>query len=206
VRDRRQEVRAAIYARVSTTDKGQDPELQLKPLRAYCRARGWKVFEEFIDCCSGAKDSRPELDELMYYAKRRDLDCVVVWKLDRFGRSLKHLVNTLEELDRLGVKLVSYQEQIDLTTPTGKLMFHIVAAMAEFERELIKERVRAGIRNAKSKGKRIGRMPIAPETTKQVLALNGQGMSVRQIAAALDISVGAVHKTLKNRHLELTVN
>ena len=118
-------MKLAIYGRVSTVDKGQDPDLQMRPLREYCGARGWKVVGEYVDQCTGAGSRRPQLDLLMADARLRRIDCILVWKLDRFGRSLKHLVTAMDELNGLGVSFVSYQEQIDLTTPTGKVMFHI---------------------------------------------------------------------------------
>ena len=202
-------MRAAIYARVSTTDKGQDPELQLKPLRDYCKARSWTIVEEFTDYCSGAKDTRPRLDELMTAARRRSIDCVAVWKLDRFGRSLKHLVTALDELKSLGVAFVSYQESIDLTTPAGRLMMQIIAAMSEFERELIRERVKAGIANAKAKGKRVGRKPLSPLTVKSVIDFyeGDRSLSIRKISNQVNVppaTVGAILKKYRdNTHSDL---
>ncbi len=190
-------MRVGIYARVSTADKGQDPELQLQPLREYCRARGFEVQGEYVDYCTGIRSKRPQLDILMKNANRRHIDCIIVWKLDRFGRSLKHLVNAIDELNSVGIVFISHQEQIDLSTPTGKLMFHIIAAMAEFERSLIKERVRAGIANAKQKGKRVGRTPIPPIDRRTIIELSqGKNLSVRKIAKKVKMSKSAVHKTL----------
>src|SRR5215472_7957457 len=147
-----QSARAAIYARVSTLNHGQDIELQARELRHYAQSRGWSIVGEYLDRgISGAKDSRPELNRLMADAKRRKCDVVLVWKLDRFGRSLRHLVNALAELEAVGVAFVSLTDNLDLTTPAGRLMFQVIAAMSEFERELIRERVRAGLRNAKAK-------------------------------------------------------
>jgi DNA invertase Pin-like site-specific DNA recombinase len=153
--------KVGIYARVSTADKGQDPELQLKDLREYAHARGWKVFGEYVDIGeSGSKDKRPQLDRLMEDARKRRIDGILVWKLDRFGRSLKALVNTLEELKGLGVQFVSYTENLDFSTPAGRAMANLIGVFAEFERDLIRERVKAGIQNAKSKGIRVGRRPL----------------------------------------------
>lgn len=196
---RRNRLKAGIYARVSTVDKGQDPELQLRPLREYCQARGWEVIGEYVDQCTGSGSRRPRLDILMADARRRRIDCVVVWKLDRFGRSLKHLVTAVDELNSLGVSFVSHQEQIDLATPTGKLMFHIIAAMAEFERELIRERVKAGVANARLKGKRIGRKPVAPIEIEKVIELykKNPSLSVRKIAGKTKLSIGLVGRVLK---------
>lgn len=192
-------MKVAIYARVSTHDKGQDPDLQLKPLREYCKNRGFDVTGEFVDVgISGSKDKRPELDKLLGMVKKRQVDCVIVWKLDRFGRSMKHLVNMLDEFEKLGVSFISYQENLDFTCPTGKLMFHIIAAMAEFEKELIRERVKAGLSNARSKGKQIGRKPIDPILTEKIIELRNQNFSFGKISKQLKLSVGVIHKTLKN--------
>src|SRR6516164_3250251 len=126
-------MKVAIYARVSTKNGNQNPELQLTELRDYARARGWQVIGEFVDVgVSGAKESRPQLDAMMRQAKTRKLDVIAVWKLDRFGRSLRHLVDALAELEATGVAFVSLRDNLDLSTPEGKLMFHVIGAMAEF--------------------------------------------------------------------------
>ena len=123
--------KVGLYGRVSTTDKGQDPELQLKDLRAYSNARGWKVFGEYVDKGeSGAKDRRPQLDRLMEDARKRRIDGILVWKLDRFGRSLKSLVTTLEELRALGIQFVSYTENLDFSTPAGRAMANLIGVFA----------------------------------------------------------------------------
>lgn len=191
-------MRAAIYARVSTADKGQDPDLQLQPLRQYCAARSWEIAGEYVDHMTGAKDRRPELDRLMEASRKRQVDTVIVWKLDRFGRSLAHLVTALNELNALGVAFVSYTESMDFTTPTGRLMLHIIGAMAEFEHDLIKERVRAGLVNARRKGKRLGRKPIAPIDRKRIIEAKQQypDLTIRALAAQLKMKRGVVHKTL----------
>ncbi len=148
----------ALYARVSTSNGHQDPEMQLRELREYAGRRGWEIAGEYIDHgVSGSKESRPELNRLMTDAHRRRFDAVLVWKIDRFGRSLKHLVNALADLGAYGVAFVSLRDNLDLSTPSGRLMFQIIGAMAEFERALIQERVKAGLRNAQAKGKRLGR-------------------------------------------------
>jgi DNA invertase Pin-like site-specific DNA recombinase len=192
-------MRTVIYGRVSTFDKGQDPELQLGPLRDYCKARGMSDIQEFVDICSGSKDRRPELDKLMELARKRLIDNIVVWKMDRFGRSLKHLVLTIDELNNLGISFISYMEQIDFSTPVGKLMFHIIAAMAEFERELIRERVKAGLDNARKKGKRLGRKPVAPIDADKIIELHQKNpkLSVRDIARKTKLSKSFVGKVLK---------
>src|SRR5581483_3472391 len=163
--------RVAIYARISTLNTHQDLGPQLGELREYCEQRGWKIAREYTDAgVSGCKDSRPGLNELLADAKRRRFDVVLVAKLDRFGRSLRHLVNALAELEALGIAFVSLRDSLDLSTPAGRLMFQIIGAMAEFERALIQERVRAGMRHAKSKGKRFGR-PIKFVDVAQISAL-----------------------------------
>ena len=147
-------MKAALYARVSTLDKGQHVELQLRDLREYARARGWEIVREYVDeGISGAKDRRPALDDLMADARRRRVDIVAVWRLDRLGRSLRHLIGILDELHALGVGFVSIGESLDLTTPAGRLMFHLLGAFAQFEREIIRERVRAEWRTRKRKEK-----------------------------------------------------
>jgi DNA invertase Pin-like site-specific DNA recombinase len=190
---------AALYARCSTQDKGQDPELQLVPLREYCQKRGLSIAGEYIDIgVSGTKDRRPKLDSLLDAARKRQIDLILVWKLDRFGRSLRQLVNTLEELSSLGVGFISYQDNLDMTTPQGRLMFHIIGAMAEFERELIRERVRAGIDNARRKGRRHGRKPNPPVDLARIIALHLKDpvLSVRKVAAAVGMKKSTVQKTL----------
>jgi DNA invertase Pin-like site-specific DNA recombinase len=147
-------VRTAIYARVSTANNGQDPTMQTRELREYCERRGWQVAGEYVDLgISGAKEKRPELDRLMADAHRRRFDAVVVWKFDRFARSVSHLLRALEHFKALGIEFISLSEQVDTSTPTGKMVFTVLGAVAELERSLIAERVRAGLRNARAKGK-----------------------------------------------------
>ena len=143
----------ALYAPVSTLNGNQDPEMQLRELREYADRRGWQAAGEYADHgVSGSKESRPELNRLMADAHRRRIDAILVWKIDRFGRSLKHLVNALADLGAYGVAFVSLRDNLDLSTPSGRLMFAVIGAMAEFERALIQERVKAGLRNAQAKG------------------------------------------------------
>src|SRR5947209_13846520 len=127
---------------------------------------GWHVIGEYVDRASGIKESRPALNRLMTDARRRKFDMIAVWKIDRFGRSLKHLVNALAELEAVGVAFVSLRDNLDLSTPAGRLMFQIIAAMAEFERALIQERVRAGLRNARQRGKRLGRPRVVVDVAQ----------------------------------------
>ncbi len=188
-------VRVALYARVSTLNS-QDPEMQLRELREYASRRGWPVAKEYIDQgVSGSKESRPALNDLMADAHRRKFDAVLVWKIDRFGRSLKHLVNSLAELGALGVAFVSFGDNLDLSTPSGRLMFQIIGAMAEFERALIQERVRAGLRNAQAKGKRLGRPRVAVDALK-IASLRAQGRSWAEIVAALGIGKGTAQRAV----------
>jgi DNA invertase Pin-like site-specific DNA recombinase len=146
-------VRVAIYARCSTAHNGQDPATQTRELREYVEHRGWKLAGEYVDAgISGTKEKRPELDRLMTDAHRRRFDCVVVWKFDRFARSVSHLLRALEGFRSLGIEFVSFSEQMDTSTPAGKMVFTVLGAVAELERSLIVERVKAGLRNARPKG------------------------------------------------------
>jgi len=187
-------VRVALYSRVSTYN-GQSPEMQLTELREYTSRRGWEIFREYVDHISGSKESRPELNQLMSDAHRRHFDVVLCWKVDRFGRSLKHLVNALADLDAYGIAFVSLRDNLDLSTPSGRLMFQIIGAMAEFERSLIQERVRAGLRNAILKGKTLGR-PRRIVNGDQMARLREEGASFRDIAKAVGASPGTVRTRL----------
>src|SRR6202166_1589481 len=159
-------MKIAVYARVSTNN-GQDPEMQLRDLREYCQRRNWEVAREYVDVgISGAKEKRPELDRLVADAHRRHFDAVVVWRFDRFARSVSHLLRALENFRSLGIEFVSLSEQVDTSTPTGKMIFTVLGAVAELERSLIVERVKAGLRNAKAKGKRLGRPRRALDPAK----------------------------------------
>ena len=192
-------LRAAIYARVSTSNHGQDIGMQTRELREYCQRRGLQIVGEYTDVgVSGSKDSRPELNRLMADAKQRRFDAVCVWKLDRFGRSLRHLVNALADLESLGVCFISIKDNLDLSTPSGRLMFQIIGAMAEFERALIQERVRAGIRNARAKGQRIGRPRVAVDAAR-IAALRASGLSWRTIERELGISVRTARRFASGR-------
>ena len=188
-------MRIGIYARVSTLI-GQSPEMQLTELREYASRRGWEIFSEYVDSgVSGSKESRPELNRLMSDAHQRKIDAVLVWKIDRFGRSLKHLVNSLADLSAYGVAFISLRDNLDLSTPSGRLMFQIIGAIAEFERSLIQERVRAGLRNAKLKGKTLGR-PRRIVNGDQLARLREQGASFREIGSAVGASAGTVRTRL----------
>lgn len=185
-------MKTALYARVSTRE--QDAEMQLRDLREHCRRREWEIAGEYVDLgVSGSKESRPELNRLMVDAHQRVFDCVLVWKLDRFGRSLKHLVNALAEFEALGVSFVSLRDNLDLSTPSGRLMFQVIGAMAEFERSLIQDRVRAGLRNARAKGKHLGR-PFVGVDGERVRQLRSAGMSWSQVCRKAGLTLGTAQR------------
>lgn len=185
---------AAIYARVSTGR--QDTEIQLAALRQYAHRAGLTVSKEYVDQASGKNTNRPAFKELMTDARKRRFKVLMVWKLDRLGRSLKDLVVTLDELGQLGVEFFSHQDNLDTSIPSGKLLFHMMAAIAEFERELIRERVKAGVANARSKGKRLGRpgLGLDPEEIAAKKALSG--LSNRALARELKISETTIRNLL----------
>jgi DNA invertase Pin-like site-specific DNA recombinase len=189
--------RAALYARVSTTN-GQSPEMQLRELSEYCQRRNFQVAGEYVDSgISGSKEHRPQLDRLMAACRKRKVDAVIVYRYDRFARSLRQLVNALEEFRALGVDFISLHEGVDTSTPNGRLVFGIFASIAEFERELIRERVRSSLANAKAKGVHLGRPKTKAQcTTEAAYHLRQQGLSLRQIAKQLDCSNPYVHKLL----------
>lgn len=186
--------RVALYVRVST--KEQTVENQILPLKEYAQARGWTVVEVFSDAgVSGAKDHRPALNRMMEAARKRKIDRVMVARLDRLGRSVRHLLLTLEEFRVLGVQLLSLAESMDTGTPMGKMVFTLIASVAEFEREIIRERIYAGLRRAKAQGKTLGR-PRKAVDESQIAVLRQRGMSLRLIGRTLGISKDAVAKVL----------
>ena len=189
-------MRVALYARVSTLN-GQHPEMQLSELREYASRRGWVVAGEYVDeGVSGSKDSRPALNRLMADVHRRRFDIVACWKVDRFGRSLKHLVNALADLDSYSIAFVSLRDNLDLSTPSGRLMFQIIGAMAEFELSLTKERVKCGLVNARANGKQLGR-PRRVADGERILQMKGEGASLRQIATVLGLGYGTIRSRLQ---------
>jgi DNA invertase Pin-like site-specific DNA recombinase len=195
-------MRVALYARVSTPNNGQSPEMQLRELREYCQRRGWETVGEYVDNgVSGAKDSRPELNRLMADAHKRRFDVVCVWKFDRFARSVSHLLRALENFKALGIEFCSFSEQMDTSTPTGKMVFTVLGAVAELERSLITERVRAGIRNARAKGKKLGR-PQAAITNMRLQELLGKNLSFAVIGSMLGCSAATVCRRAKVVGLE----
>ena len=190
------EVKAAIYARVSTVD--QKCEMQLRELREYCGRRDWQIAGDYVDIgWSGTKASRPELDRLMRHAVEHRFDCVVVWKLDRFGRSVLNLVESLNRLASAGVRFIATTQSIDTdeSNPTSKLLLYILAAVAEFEREMIRERAVAGLANARHRGKQLGRRKLLFDRDR-ALNLHRDGKSIREIANAMKVNRGTLHRFL----------
>ena len=188
-------MRVALYGRVSTTD--QSTESQLLDLRRYTRERGWQIFEEYIDeGISGTKDSRPALNQLMNDARKRRFDSVLVWRFDRFARSTKHLILALEEFKNLGIDFISYQENIDTSSPLGAAIFTIISAVAQLERDIISERVKAGLRRARENGKQLGRPKGCGIDTQLVTELREQGLSMAKIAEQMNSSAATVCRAL----------
>jgi DNA invertase Pin-like site-specific DNA recombinase len=195
-------MKVALYARVSTLN-GQHPEMQLAELREYASRRGWDIATEYCDRgVSGSKESRPQLNRLMADAHRRKFDGVLCWKIDRFGRSLKHLVNALADLDAYGVAFISLKDNIDLTTPSGRLMFQVIGAMAEFEKSMIQERVRSGLAAARARGMTLGRPRTVVDAT-QIARLRASGASWREVADQLGIGVGTACRALQEHSKNL---
>ncbi len=192
--DRSVTPRAAVYARVSTAE--QIPENQLVALRTFAGARGWAATEFVDHGISGAKERRPQLDAMLADVHRRKFDLVLVTKLDRLARSTRHLVTLAGELEALGVDLVVLDQAIDTTTPSGRLLFHVLAAIAEFERDLIRERVIAGMRRAKAEGRRFGRPRLHRVDPERARALLAQGLSLRAIARTLGTHATTVRRAL----------
>lgn len=190
-------LRAGIYARVSTQEQ-KSIGMQLKPLCDYAKNRGWTIALEVVEVGSGAKQ-RPKREELVQAAKRREIDIILVWKLDRWGRSLVDLVNTLNELRDLGVGFISLTEALDFTTPSGRAMAGLLSVFAEFERDIIRERVKAGIAQAREKGKPHGRPQTAATKSEDVKRLKKRGWNNSQIARELKISRASVIGILKKK-------
>jgi DNA invertase Pin-like site-specific DNA recombinase len=192
--------RVIIYARVST--KEQKVDMQLTDLREYAKARKLKVINEYIDYASGAKSDRSNYKKLFEDVRKRKCDVVLVWKFDRFARSTKELINALEEFNNLSVDFISYKENIDTSTPAGKILFTLISAFAEFERSIIRERVIAGIEKAKLRGVKLGRPGIPLFTIQNVLELNSQRVSYKDIIKKLGISKSIYYKILnKNKKI-----
>jgi DNA invertase Pin-like site-specific DNA recombinase len=187
---------AAIYARVSTSE--QSTEMQLVALRQYVERRGWNVYQEFIDQgCSGSRERRPALDRLMAEARRQAFGAVVVFRFDRFARSVSHLARALDEFRARGIEFVSLHEGVGTSTPMGRAMFHIAGAFAELEREIIRERVKAGLANAKRRGRKVGR-PRALVNVQEVFERASKGLSGREIAKVVCVSEATVRRILQS--------
>lgn len=184
-------MRVVLYSRVSTHEQSAD--MQVAELRSYCQRRGWNISEEFTDTASGAKDSRPALNRLLVDAKLRKFDTVLVYRYDRFARSLRGLVNALAEFDALGIHFVSLHEGVDTSTPNGRLVFGIFASIAEFERDLIRSRVRSGLAAARAKGKRLGRPRVGVDP-REIEKLRSQGLSWAKIASNMGVGEGTVYR------------
>jgi len=189
-------IRVGIYTRVSTD--GQNTEGQEVELREYAKNRGWEVTKAYRDTMSGATTTRPGLSELMTDAKRRRLDLVLVWRFDRFARSVSHLLQALETFKAVGIDFVSLSEQVDTSTPTGKMIFTVLGAVAELERSLIVERVRMGLDNARRKGKRLGRPPLRDLSATDIEGVKGDRstgkFTLRQLAAKYGTSTWTVQR------------
>ena len=191
--------RAAIYMRVSTVD--QHPETQLLDLRQMAAQRGYEIVHEYTDRISGTKAKRPGLDQMMRDARRGQFDVVLVWACDRIARSTRHFLDVLDDLNRLNVEFISFREQIDTGGPLGRAIVVIIGAIAELERSLIVERVRAGMRRAKLEGRSIGRRPLELDR-QRICRDRKQGQSLRKIAKAHLISPATVQRVLRESTLD----
>jgi len=194
-------MRAGIYGRVSTLDK-QDVTMQTNELLAFAPARGWGVAGEYVDKVTGTSDSRPALNRLLADARSRKLDAIVIWRLDRLFRDLRHMVNLVAELQAVGVALVSVRDNLDLSTPARRLQFHIISAMAEFEKSLIVERVRAGVEHARAKGKRLGRPRLVIDACK-VASLRSAGTSWAAVSRQVGQTLAACRRAYQRYHTAL---
>ncbi len=193
----KQKQRVAIYARVSTTEGKQTPENQLRQLRTYAKARDFTIIAEYIDHATGRNEKRPEYQKLLDAVRKRQADIVLVWRYDRFARSTKALITALNEFRTLGVDFISYQENIDTTTPQGEMVFTIMASLAQFESALIGERTKAGMQRTREQGKRVHRPPLPEKTQREIAKLREQGVSIKSISRKLKIAYATAHKYVK---------
>ncbi len=185
--------RVALYDRIFTAEKGQDPETQRQQLREYTQVRGWQIIAEYVDHTSGTTEERSQYKAMLDAARMRKIDVVLVWRYDRFAQSMQALVNALKEFQTLGVDFISYQENIDTTIPTGELVFHVMASLAQFESSLISQRVKAGMARAKAQGKHVARPPLPVALQNRILELRGQGLSISKISQQLGIAYGTIY-------------
>ncbi len=190
--------RVALYARVSSEQ--QDTELQIRELTEFAASKGWEVYRVYEEKITGTTANRPQLKQMLVDMQTGKFSLVLVWKLDRFARSLKDLLSLLETLQDCRVDFISMKDHIDLTTPAGRLMAHLIGAFAEFEASLIRERVRAGLANAKKKGRKLGRRKERDD--EAIRQLRSVGLSIRQIATKLGIAKGSVQKSLYPKPLQ----
>ena len=180
--------KTVIYIRISTLS--QNTDLQRDGLEQYAQRTGCRIVEEYVDIAvSGRKEGRPALGKLMKAARNRDFDCVLVWKFDRFARSVSHLLKALEEFNHLGIRFISVQDQIDTDSPMGRAMFTIIGAMSELESALISERVKAGMAAAKARGKKLGR----PQTPPYLVT------AIEQLATNTDLSINKIRAKIKKK-------
>ena len=189
--------RAVIYGRVTT--KNQDATNQLRELRRVARNNGWKIAHEYIDHgISGAKarEQRPQFDQMLKDGIRKEFDVIMTWSVDRLGRSLQHLVEFLNEIHAKRIHLYLHQQGVDTTTPAGKALFQMVGVFAEFERAMIRERVRAGLERARAHGKVLGRPKVSPAKERRIQALRGKGMGIRKIASEVGVGVSVVQRVV----------
>lgn len=189
-------MKVATYSRVSTSHHDQNPEIQVNELRRYCDARGFQIVHEIVDHgYSGANDQRPGLKQLLSLVRAREVDVVIVVKLDRLFRSLRHLVTQLDEFQALGVQFIAIKDVIDWTTPTGRLFTQVLGSLAEFEKALLRERTMMGLDHARSQGKRLGRPKLRDDV--EIQRLRAQGLSYREIQRTLNVTMGSISRALK---------
>lgn len=190
-------MKVSFYARVSTNS--QEVDLQLLEIEELMKQKNYNLVDKYIEKgVSGAKTRRPELDRLIQDAKEHKFEILIIWRLDRLGRSLSHLIKLVEEFKSYGVKIISIKDNIDFSTAQGQLMFHLLGAMAQFERELIRERVIAGLESAKAKGKKLGREKDSDRNDTEILKLRNEGLSFRKIALKLNITHSKVQRAIQS--------
>ncbi|WP_413612918.1 recombinase family protein [Bdellovibrio sp. HCB-110] len=198
-------MKALIYARVSTSHHNQNPQVQIDELKRACEDRGWAISEEIVDHgYSGSTDNRPGLKRLMALVRSKQVDVIVVVKMDRLFRSLKHLVSTLEEFEKIGVKFVALKDNVDYSTPSGRFFVQILGSLGEFERSLLRERTMMGLEHARSRGKNFGRPRVHDDAA--ILKLHKEGMTYRQIQKVTGAPMGTISRAIKGAHKSPTEN